>query len=83
MEIPMKKGNFWSANSTKVFLKLIFKFLFIYLDEFLSILDGCFTKFTAKTEEEKSKHLELVFEKIREAFIKLKMSKYKNFSRKK
>ena len=61
-----------------IFLNLMFKLFFKYLHEFLvfwmdDLLIGI------PTEEEHLKHLELVFEKIGEVGIKLRMSKCKFF----
>ena len=57
-----------------VFLNLMFKLFFKYLDEFLVFwMDNLLIY--SETKEDHLKHLELVFEKCREAGIKLKMSK--------
>ena len=52
----------------------MFKLFFTYLDEFMVFwMDNVLIY--SQTEEEHLKHLELVYEKIRENGIKLKISK--------
>ena len=59
----------------------MFKLFFKYLDEFLVFwMDDLLIY--SQTEEEHLKHLQLVFEKFREAGIKIKMSKCEFFKNK-
>ena len=80
-KIPMEESSFGCANSPRHFLNLMFKLFFKYLNEFLAFWKDDFLIYS-QTEEEHLKHLELVFEKFREARIKLKMSKCKFFKTK-
>ena len=76
-KIPMEMSSIWSANSTKCFLNLKFKFFFKYLDEFLAFwMDNLLIYSQRKNTQ---KHLDLVCEKFREAGIKFKGSKCKFF----
>ena len=68
-----KKVAFGVQTAKSIFLNLMFKLFLKYLDEFLVFwMDDLLIY--SQTEEECLKHLELVFEKFREAGIKLKMS---------
>ena len=68
-------------TAQSIFLNLMFKLFFKYLDKCVVFwMDDLLIY--SQTEEEHLKHLELDFEKFREASIKLKCQEV-NFSRKK
>ena len=68
-KIPVEKCSFWSANNTKYFSESNVQIIFQILDEFLVFwMDDLLIY--SPTKEEHLKHLELVFEKFREATIK-------------
>ena len=72
-----KRVAFGVQTTPSIFLNLMFKLFFKYLDEFLGFwMDDLLIY--SQTEEEHLKHLELVFGKFREAGIKLKMSRCKS-----
>ena len=82
--VPMENFNgkvaFGRQTGPSSFLNLMFKLFFQYLAEFLVFwMDDLLIYI--QTEEEHLKHLELVFEKFREASIKLKMSKCEFFKK--
>ena len=64
-------------TAQSIFLNLTFKLFFKYLDEFLVF--WVYNLLTYSQTKEHLKHLELVFEKFREARIELKMSKCEFF----
>ena len=71
MKIPMEKDSFDMQSAPSIFLNVMFKLFFKYLDEFLVFwIDEILIY--SQTEEQHLKHLELVFEKFREAGINYK-----------
>ena len=76
-KIPIEKVAFGMQTAPSIFLDLMFKLFFKYFDEYLVFwMDNLLI---CSQTEEHLKHLELVFEKFREAIIKLKMSKCEFF----
>ena len=76
-----KRVVFGMQTALSIFLNLMFKLFFKYSDEFLVFwVDNLLIY--SQTEEH-LKHLELAFEKLREASIKQKKCQNANFSRKK
>ena len=71
--IPVKRVAFGVQTAPSIFLSLMFKLVFKYLDEFLVFWKHDLLIYNQN--EEHLKHLELVFERFREACKKLKMSK--------
>ena len=65
-------------TATSVFLNLMFKLIFKYLDDFLVFWMDNLLMYS-QTEEEHLKYKQLVFEKFQKAGIKLKMSKCEFF----
>ena len=77
LKVQWKRVAFGEQIAPSIFLYLMFKLFFKYLDEFLVFwMDDLLIY--SQTEEEHLKHLKLVFEKFREG-IKFKMSKYEFF----
>ena len=77
----MENVSFWSANSAKNCYKFNVPIIFKYLDDFLVFwMDD--SLIYSQTEEEHLKHFKLVFSKLREAGIKLKMSNCELFKNK-
>ena len=65
-------------TAPSIFLNLMFKFLFKYLNNFLPFwIDDLLIY--SQMEDDHLKHIQLVFEKLQEAVIKLKMSKCEFF----
>ena len=76
----MEKSSLWCADTTKHLFELDVKLFFKYLDEFLVFwMDGLLIY--SQIEEEYLKHLELVFKKLKEARIKLKILKCEYFKK--
>ena len=65
-----RRVAFGVQTASSVFLNLMFKLFFKYLDDFL-VFWMDYLLIYSQTEEEHLKHLQLAFEKCREAGIKL------------
>ena len=68
-------------TAPSVFINLMFKLFFKYLDNFLALMMDDLLIY-GQTEDEHLKHIQLVFEKFQEAEIKLKLSICESFKSK-